>query len=58
MDLSKYKNKYVKIDLINSYFYIGECLEANKEFIELIDKFGKLITLKNISISYIREVEK
>ena len=58
MDLSKYKNKYVKVDLINGYFYEGKCLNATDEFIEILDRKGKLITLTNNSISFIREIEK
>lgn len=56
MDLSKYKNKYVRIDLANGYFYEGYVLNCDENSLELKDKKGNLVSIKESVISFIREV--
>ena len=55
MDLSKYLEKYVKIDLSNGYFYEGLVLGYDSDFLMLRDKFGKNVTISIKSIIIIRE---
>lgn len=58
MDFRKYVNRYVKVDLINSnIYYQGLVLEDTTETcLELKDKTGKFVSLKEESILNIREV--
>ena len=56
MDLSMYLNKYVRIDLINNYFYMGLVLSVDSDSLTLRDIKGNIVSLKESSILYIREV--
>jgi len=58
MDFCKYVNRYVKIDLINSnIYYEGIVLpDTTPECLELKDKNGRLVSLKQDSVLNIREV--
>lgn len=58
MDFCKYVGRYVKVDLINSnIYYQGLVLEdTTAECLELKDKKGKFVSLKEDSILNIREV--
>jgi len=58
MELSKYIGKYVRIDLTNRYFYEGIVLNADDNSIELKDRKGNLVSIKEEAISFIREVDK
>jgi ribosome maturation factor RimP len=59
MDLSKYKKgSKVKIDLNNSnYYYEGMVIEVDNNSICIQDKKNKIVTIKEDSISFIREIE-
>ena len=56
MELSKYISKYVKVDLTNGFFYEGVVTDAGYDFIELKDKLGHIVTIRNDTISFIREI--
>jgi len=51
-----YLNKYVRIDLINNYFYMGLVLSVDSDSLTLRDIKGNIVSLKESSILYIREV--
>ena len=55
MDLSKYFGKYVRVDLINGFYYLGLVQNADKDSIELKDKNNKLVSVRQEAISFIRE---
>lgn len=56
MELSKYVGKRIRIDLTNGYFYEGKVISADENSISIIDRNGKDVTIKEIAISFIREV--
>ena len=58
MDFRKYVGRRVKVDLINStIFYEGIVLEDTTETcLELKDRNGKFVSLKEESVANIREV--
>lgn len=58
MDLSVWVGKYVKINLINSYYYKGKVISADEDFLELIDFNGKKVYINKNNIALIVEVEK
>jgi hypothetical protein len=58
MDLSNYVKRYVRIDLINGFYYEGLVLSADDDSLELNDKNGKLVVISKASISFLREVGK
>jgi len=61
MDFCKYVGRYVKVDLINNskIYYEGLVLgDTTEDCLELKDKKGHFISLKEDSILNIREVEK
>jgi len=58
MELRKYIRKYVKVDILNGFYYEGEVISADDDSISLIDKFGKQIDIAINQIAFIREVEK
>lgn len=58
MDLSKYVNRLVRIDLTNGFYYLGFVIEADEDSISLKDKNGQLVSLSKNSILFIREVFK
>ena len=58
MELSKYLDRYVKVDLVNGFYYEGVVSSTDENSIEIKDKFGKLITVSSDSISFIREVAR
>ena len=57
MDFSGFVGKVVKIDLVSSdkYFYNGKVLEADDEFIRLIDNKERDVVLRVDEIKNIRE---
>ena len=57
MELSVYVGKKVKIDLLNGFFYEGVVLSSDDNSIELKDKTGKLVSIKEETVSFIREIE-
>ena len=56
MELGKYINKVVKVDLKNGYYYEGKIISCDKDSICIVDKFGKTIDISESIISFIREV--
>jgi len=58
MDLSKYIEKYVKIDLKNGFYYEGLIIGIDKDSISLKDKKDSFVDISIDMISFIREVEK
>ena len=56
MDLSVYKNRCVKIDTSNGYYYRGVVLSVDEDSVTFNDKNNKLITLKIVDIVNVREV--
>ena len=57
MDLIGFIGKKVKIVLADSYYYIGEVLNADENSIDLLDIKGNRVAIAKISISTIQEVK-
>lgn len=57
MELSRYVNKKVKVELPNNYFYEGRILKEDGDSIQLRDREGKVVTISKKSILFIREVK-
>ena len=58
MEVSKYLEKYVKIDLENGFFYEGIVIDYDYDSITLLDKKEKNVTILLKFITFIREVDK
>ncbi len=58
MDLVGFIGKRVKIVLANSYYYIGEVLDADEDSLDLLDMRGNRVSLAKISIHTIQEVKR
>lgn len=56
MDLNKYHNKRVNIELISGFFYEGDVTFACEDYLELIDRNGNLVQIKGELINLIREI--
>jgi small nuclear ribonucleoprotein (snRNP)-like protein len=56
MQLSKYVNKRIRIDLTHGYFYEGKVQSADDNSITILDRNNKVVEIKEIAISFIREV--
>ena len=56
MDFVSYINSVVHITLLDNFYYIGRVISADDEGLEMIDKTGKRVTLRNQQIATIREV--
>lgn len=56
MELSKYVGKKIRVDLTNDYFYEGVCKSADDNSLTLLDRNNKVVEIKEIAISFIREV--
>ena len=58
MDLSIYLGKRVRVEVFNGFYYEGEILSIDDKdnSIEIKDKFGRLITLSEKAIIFIREI--
>jgi hypothetical protein len=57
MDLSKYLEKWVKIDLKNGFYYEGLVIGIDKDSISIKDKKGIFVDISVDTISFIREVD-
>lgn len=57
MDLDKYVNKRVKIELVNGYFYEGIVVSVDNDSLELKDKFGKDVSLTKNAILFVKEMQ-
>jgi hypothetical protein len=56
VDMSEYKNKKVKIDLDNGFYYSGLVLTLGEDYISIRDKNDKLVFVNIKNIVSIREV--
>jgi small nuclear ribonucleoprotein (snRNP)-like protein len=56
MQLSKYVNKRIRIELTNGYFYEGVVQSADENSITILDRNNKVVEIKEVAISFIREV--
>jgi small nuclear ribonucleoprotein (snRNP)-like protein len=50
--------RYVKIILKSDFYYRGQLLAADKSFLKIKDKTGKLVLLSISEISTLEEAEK
>lgn len=57
MDFSVYKNKIIKADISNGYYYSGLVLSVDSEFLTIEDLKGMLVTLSIKDIKNIREIK-
>jgi len=58
MDFVSYINSVVHITLLDNFYYVGKIVSADSDGIEMIDKIGKRVTLRNSQVQTIREVGK
>jgi len=58
MDVNKYLEKWVKIDLNNGFYYEGLVIGVDKDSISLKDKKGTFVDISIKTISFIRECER
>jgi len=58
MELKKYINKKVTINLKNGFYYEGVVQTADDNSISIIDKNGNSIDLNEDSISFMKENSK
>ncbi|MGQ4876547.1 MAG: hypothetical protein ACP6IY_20980 [Promethearchaeia archaeon] len=58
MELSKYINKVIKVDLSNGFYYVGKVISVDKDSIEILDKKGLNVSIKINFILFIREVNE
>ena len=58
MDFVSYLDKRVYVTLLDNFFWVGHVVDIEGDFLVLIDKHNKRITLNLKSIATIREVEK
>lgn len=56
MDFSLFVGKVCKIDVSSGYFHKGKVLDADENFISLIDEKGNSITLSITTVLNVREV--
>lgn len=57
MDFVSYINSVVHITLLDNFYYIGRIISADEEGLEMIDKVGKRVTIRNNQVQTIREVK-
>jgi small nuclear ribonucleoprotein (snRNP)-like protein len=57
MELRRYLNKKVKVELKNKYFYEGVVQTVDDNSISLIDKNNKWVDISHEMISFIREID-
>ena len=57
MELRRYLNKKVKVELKNKYFSKGVVQTVDDNSISLIDKNGNWVDISNEMISVIREID-
>lgn len=56
--MEQYQNKKVRLVLMNGFHYSGLVLSVNGDFIILLDKYKKEVTINKNSIQAIEEAEK
>lgn len=57
MDFSLYLSKIVKVDVSSGYYYLGKVFDVDDDFLSLVDKKGKNVTISIKDILNIREME-
>jgi hypothetical protein len=57
IDYNSLIGRYVKIILKNDFYYRGRLLAADKSFLKIKDKTGKIVFLSVSDISTLEEVE-
>jgi small nuclear ribonucleoprotein (snRNP)-like protein len=57
MILHNYINKKVQIVLNNGFTYVGTVTETDSDSLVLIDKYNKTLTLKAVTINFIKELQ-
>ena len=55
MDLTNYLNKRVQIVLNNGFTYIGTVTDADDNSLTILDKYNKILSLKETAIDFIKE---
>jgi len=55
MELSKYINKKIRVDLNNGYFYEGIVKSADDNSITILDRNNKIVEIKETAIAFVRE---
>lgn len=53
---SVYLGRYVKVDISSGYYYEGKILDVGEDFLMMIDKRGKNVTIAISDILSVREV--
>ena len=56
MNFSVYLSKCVKVDVSSGYYYCGKVIDVDENFLSLIDKNSKNVTISIKDIMNIREV--
>lgn len=56
MELRSYINSYVHVELNNGFYYTGKVISADDDFLEILDKFGKKVSVAKSSIMSLKEV--
>ena len=56
MNFSVYLSKFVKVDVSSGYYYCGKILDVDDNFLSLIDKNSKNVTIAIKDILNIREM--
>ena len=56
MKLTNYINKRAEINLKNGFYYVGIISDAGDNFIELVDRKNKLVSINESEILFIREI--
>lgn len=56
-DVVVYKHRKIKVSLKNGFYYSGDIKKINDDNFLMIDKFGKLVTIKYSEITNIEEVK-
>lgn len=53
---SVYLGKCVKVDVLSGYYYEGKILDVTENFLLMIDKRGKNVTIAISDIKNVREI--
>jgi hypothetical protein len=56
MDNSVYVSRKVKVEVSTGLYYEGIVLSTDSDSLVLKDKLGKIVTISNKSILYVREI--
>lgn len=56
MDFSLFVGRICKVDVTSGYFHEGKVTSADEEFLTLIDRKGRIVTLAHSTILNVREI--